>query len=925
MVNSISGINNINKVQNVPQQSAVVSNPIVSTQNAEPVYPVYAPIQPKGPQKLGEIKIPYANNANVYQLANGQKLVALKKDGPTTINTFVRVGSFNETDDIRGISHYIEHNLFNGSSELEPNQFVEEVSDMGGNYNASTGFMSTNYYIKAPLHNKQDLDTMLKIHSNMLEAPKFSVDMLEKEKGIVCSEIQMLEDRPYLKAENILFKNLFNIDTTSSDLIGGNVTNIQALNKNTVSDYYNKYYTPDNMTTVVVGDINPDKVAQKLNKLLISRRPSSNQKKHEQLVPLDKTVRKDLYNSNVKSAVISMGFVGPKNNDIENRVALDALFKYIVGSEHSKLVTDLEKLDTGASVGYEVLSNNPEDPLAIILQSPIEEGKQEEGLKTIYGALHNAKHHPISDNDLKNVKDAMKNEYKQVSESSMGLTSLIGGTQLTNDLNDIQKAYEQIDKLSSKDIMNAAKFFDLNKTSIVVLHPSKKEVSFSGSKKFHSDAVDNMHSAKVETYNLKNNMQVDYQIIDSPFSSSTILIKNDKFKEMKPGVSMLLDKMLGMGSANMSKEEYYTQAENKHVGVRFYADPSGIVATADTEKEHLDDGINMIKEVLFNPRLTQENFDKAKAQIKLAYKGVVKSPMGRALEEIYPNKPEYYSLETIVNNLDNVSLEDVQKLHANILQGAESKAIVTSSNANKMKALSDLQKTPVDFETFGVEFKPYSEQVASNKVLLEAENRNQASIVQVYKVDQSQNIKDTATMLMLNKVLGGSSASRLFMDLRENQKLAYSVRSRYSNDQQNAILTMSILTTTEDAKNGLEFRDNVEKSLEGFKKHTGLLQSSLIPQEELNQAKLSLLSEKIFDEETTLGKHSSMISGMESIYGKSYNNELTKSIQDVTPEDIQKMAQNVFSKNSVTSIIANKNTLDANMDYLSSIGEVEKY
>lgn len=927
MINSISGINNINKVQNIQNQSATATTvPVSNVQNAEPVYPSYAPIAPKGFQKLGSIKIPYTDNAQVYQLANGQKLVALKKKGPTTINTFVGVGSFNEPDDVRGISHYIEHNLFNGSSGLKPNEFVEKVSDMGGTYNASTGFMSTNYYIKSPLHNNNDLDEMLKIHSNMLEAPNFDVDMLEKEKGIVCSEIQMLEDRPYLKAENIMLKNLFGVETKSTDLIGGNVSNIQNLNKNKVTDFYNKYYSPDNMTTVIVGDINPDEVAQKLNKLFISRRPATPQKDYQPLKTIENTVRADIMSPNVKSSVVNMGFVGPKNNDVKSKVAFDALSLAMIGNKNAVLTKDLEKFDTDAYVGYETVSNKSDDPVAISLSASFKNGKQDDGLKQIYSTINEMQYKPMNQKDLDNIKRDMKNSYKSVSESSMALTSIIGSSQLDGSLEDLNKSFEAIDTLTTQDIMDAAKYLDLNKASIVVIHPEdKNEVSFSGSKKFHSDAVSKIDLGQTETYNLKNNMMVDYQQVESPFGYTSIAIHNEDIKDMKPGLSLVLTSMLNKGSAYNDKEAFYKKANETDVGVSLEATHFGIVARAASNKENLNDGIDLLKEVIFAPRLTQENLDKAKAEIKLAYDGAVKNPVGKALEEMYPDNPKFYSAEHRVENLDNITLDDVTNFYAKIMQNAEARVVVTADGTQKNRALANLQKTPVNFDAYKLDFHPDTTPVTGTKVITQVEDRNQASIIQAFKVDQSQNVKDVATLSMLNKVLGSGSSSRLFMDLRENQKLAYSVHSNYIYDGNDARIQLGIQTTTEDTKNGLNFYDNVEKSLEGFKKHIVDLQNMPIPEEELNQAKLSLLSENIFTTESTAGKHANGKSSAMSVYGKAYNQELNKAIQEVTPEDIQKMAQNVFSKDSVVSIIANQNTIDANKDYLGSLGERKSY
>ena len=91
--------------------------------------------------KIGEISVPgLKEKASIFKLANGQKVVIQPKDGPTYIKTTYNVGSLNETENIRGMSHYIEHNLFNGSKDLAPKEYDKRVSELGGSTNASTGF-----------------------------------------------------------------------------------------------------------------------------------------------------------------------------------------------------------------------------------------------------------------------------------------------------------------------------------------------------------------------------------------------------------------------------------------------------------------------------------------------------------------------------------------------------------------------------------------------------------------------------------------------------------------------------------------------------------------------------------------------------------------------------------------------------------------
>jgi secreted Zn-dependent insulinase-like peptidase len=145
-------------------------------------------------QYLGEIQMPYlAEKAKLYQLDNGQKVVIVPKKGPTVIRTFVKVGSMNETDNIRGLSHYIEHNLFNGSKELKPGEFVDQVTKMGGKYNASTGFLTTDYFIQSPLHTPEDLQKFIKMHADMIQNPHIQKNSLLRKRDLFHQKFKCLE------------------------------------------------------------------------------------------------------------------------------------------------------------------------------------------------------------------------------------------------------------------------------------------------------------------------------------------------------------------------------------------------------------------------------------------------------------------------------------------------------------------------------------------------------------------------------------------------------------------------------------------------------------------------------------------------------------------------------------------------------------
>ena len=269
-LNSVVGAANFTCQKTSFKGSENQTNPQIE-QLAE-VKPDFSVKTPIAYSKTGEINFPYGTKAHCYKLANGQKVIIVPQEGETVLKTYVNTGSMNEPDNLRGISHYIEHNLFNGSEGLEEGDFFKQVEKMGATTNASTGFAETNYYISSNLLSEGDLENKIKLHASMLETPRFAVEKLEKEKGIVNSEINMILSNAENIGVNKMLKNLYGIKSTSVDMIGGTTENINNLTRDDVVNYFNTNYYPSNMVTVVAGDVNPDETIKLVSKYFTSKR-----------------------------------------------------------------------------------------------------------------------------------------------------------------------------------------------------------------------------------------------------------------------------------------------------------------------------------------------------------------------------------------------------------------------------------------------------------------------------------------------------------------------------------------------------------------------------------------------------------------------------------------------------------------------------
>ena len=915
----------------------IVQSTTATTAAAVPTYNVKTPLKYS---KLGVENLPCDTKAHFYKLENGQKVVIIPKEGSTVVKTYVNTGSMNEPDNVRGISHFIEHNLFNGSEGLEAGEFFKTVNKLGASTNASTGFAATDYFISSHLLKKNDLETEIKIHAEMLESPRFALDMLEKEKGPVTSEINMILDDPENVATNNTLKTLYNIKSTSKDIIGGTVDNINNLTREDVSNYYQRNYYPANMVTVITGEIEPEKTMELIAKNFHSKAQPNKPRNFEELKPLEKTVRNDIISDKATSTIVSIGFNGPKNNDTKGKILLDAFQFFLLGSSVSRLNKSLEKIQSNAMVSSDRISTKPEDGRVILFSTQTSEKGSENVIKTIFREIASLEQNPPTDQELNIVKKKLKLNVAEAFESSDMINSIVGTSMLDNDLGSVTKFNEVIDNMTSKEMVDfAKKYFDLNKVAITVVHPSSataqtiadnhskanSNVAFTGAPDEinHKEAI---NLSKVKKYGITNNLMVATNDTKTDLATFDLSLVAPIPADVQPGVSELLSIMLNRGSNINSEKEFFTNLENKGISTNFSATERGIFVNSSFLPS---DGVNALKsakEVVLNPRFTDEELKYAKNVLKENLQNVPKNSSEGLLKELF--KDQFYGVTSseLLNNIDRINLNDIKGLYAYIIKNAQGDVAI-SAPFEKNPNLKDelMNELCTEFPTL----KPNKPAlfdgfipIQDKKVVLQEHNKSQAEIQMGYKFKTNGNLKDDVTFGLMNMILGGNPSSRLFSDLREKQKLAYQVNSKIGFFDNSGVLSLYIKTTTDDVPSGKTNYDNLKKSIVGFENHVQKMVTENVTSEELENAKLSLKNKILNSTELTADKNASILNGLASFNGIEEDNKVLDLIDKITVNDIKAAANYVFSSKPVTSIVATKNTLENNKNYLNSLGTV---
>ncbi len=185
------------------------------------------------------------------------------------INTVVKVGSAYENFATSGMSHMLEHLLFNGTNTMTQKELYDSTDIIGGYNNANTGEYYTNFMMVTPAENIVD---GMKLQAAMLFDSVIPEDKFEKEKGIVLEEIAKSMAKSNEQLERNVLPIIYEGHALSLPTLGTYST-IKNMNRDDVYDFYKNYYNPNNMILSVVGNFNSTQMLKNIKEIYGNNKP----------------------------------------------------------------------------------------------------------------------------------------------------------------------------------------------------------------------------------------------------------------------------------------------------------------------------------------------------------------------------------------------------------------------------------------------------------------------------------------------------------------------------------------------------------------------------------------------------------------------------------------------------------------------------
>lgn len=755
-----------------------------------------------------------ANDQTVLRatLKNGLRVVIVKNSLAPVVTTEINylVGSDETPAGFPGTAHALEHMMFRGSPELSASQLADITAAMGGDFNADTQQMVTQYFFTVP---SEDLDVALHIEAIRMKGILSTDSLWEKERGAIEQEVaQDLSNPQYLMFTKLL-SAVFKGTPYANDALGTRPS-FDSTTAKMLNDFHKKWYVPNNAILVIVGDVNPKKALATASRLFedipLGQIPAKGEFSWSPINPDTLKMNTDLPYG---FAIIAYRLPGTDSPDY----AAAQVLSDVLSSQRGELY-ELVPEGRALFAGFELYSM-PKASLGFALAAfP----KMYDGLNLIHlmdGILSRELKNGVSPD----LVDASKRH--EISDAEFEKNSISGLASAWSDAVAIENRQspdddlDAIKKVTVDDVDRVMRqYIDSSHAIIAVLTPqaSGKPVSSSGFGGAESFAPKETKGVKLPKWaesaigrlsvpnstvnpvvtTLPNGIKliVQRESISNTTTVSGYIKNNPELQTPKgeEGASGVLNQLFEYGS--MTRDRIAFQQALDSIGA---SESAGGNFSVRILSENFGKGVELLADNELHPALPQKAFEIIQRQTSATVAGQLESPdylTSRSLDSalLPPGDPELR--QTTPTTIDSLTLQDVKDYYQSAFR-PDMTTIVVIGNVTPDETKKTVLKYFGDWKGSGP--KPVTDlpPVPLNKPSTAAVpdvSRVQDNVHLAEMLGITRSDPDYYAIQLGNHVLGGAFyATRFYHDLRENEGLVYYVNSSFNISKTRGIYEVS--------------------------------------------------------------------------------------------------------------------------------------
>ncbi|MFV0338271.1 MAG: M16 family metallopeptidase [Chthoniobacterales bacterium] len=832
-----------------------------------------------------------ASTAQVTTLDNGLTVI-IDEDSSApvaSVQMWCKTGSIHEDKWLgAGLSHILEHMLFKGTEKRGAGDIAREVQDAGGYINAYTSFDRTVYWIDVP---SSGVSTAIDVLSDAMMNSTLPEDEYLKEQEVIRREFAMGFDDPNRQSMHLLLRTMYSESPLRMPVIG-ELDIYNRLTRDDVMEYYKKRYVPNNLTLVVVGDVDAKAVLEQIKGLFAdyprcALKPVYLPEEPEQLG------RRDAHEEFATELTrLNLAWKVPGLADAD-APALEVLADILGSGASSILNQDLrEKKGLVHGIGAGVYSMP--DTGAFFISAVTDPDKREKSAAEILNVIQQIEKEGVTDDQVAKARRSLLSEQLYSLTTARGKASGYGSDWfLTHNLDFGHQFLKNLDAVTPQDVKRVAnKYLRNDKLTFTSLNPTGTLAQEKANK-------DIQKRSKIEKFELSNGLRLlvceDHRL---PLVSLFATFRGGLLAETPEnnGITKLLSASILKGTKTRSAKELVTELESLGGSFSVNSGNNSFSVGVNLLSADLSTGMELLADVLENPAFPAKEvaLEKAAQEASIKSEEDQITAVGRNVlrEKLFKDHPYALRASGSLESLKNLDEKSLRAFYEKLVVGSNGVlAVVGDVKAADVKSLAEKYLTKLPAGTLANTNAPQPPILDKSIAAIEERDKQQALVMVGYRGLKVTDA-DRPVLELIDQACS-DLGSRFFNRIREKMGLAYYVGSSQMSGLVPGLFVF--YAGTDPAK-----VDQVVVALN--EEIQGLAQDGLT-EAELNRAKKKLLgAESIRNQSNSAFAEENAISELVGL-GYDLKDRRIEEVEAVTLEDTKRVAQKYFLNQKPVEVV----------------------
>ena len=392
--------------------------------------------------------------------------VPMKERRSVAVGIWVKVGGRDEEPRLNGVSHFLEHIVFKGTSKRSTHQIKEAVEGVGGSLNAFTGEEATCFLAKV---SNRHFETVFDVLSDMVFNATLDAKEIDKERSVILEEVKMTQDQPSGLVDELLSEIVWPGHALGRPL-AGTVESVGGLTRADILNYKKRFYTPGFMTVVAAGAVEQKKLEKMVQNYFPSSHHASADKKID-CFSVGAGERFKFLTKPTEQTHLAIGLHSLPNNH-PDEYALDILNILLGGNMSSRLFNEVRE---ERGLAYDIGSHTKKyhETGAFVVEAGVDHQKAKEAIEVILSELKKTAEYPVSNDELKRSKEFYLGQLDLSLESSMNQMLWAGESIVSSGKRQsYEEVQDHVEKIGADDLKRVAKMiFQSRSLHLAVVGP----------------------------------------------------------------------------------------------------------------------------------------------------------------------------------------------------------------------------------------------------------------------------------------------------------------------------------------------------------------------------------------------------------------------------------------------------------------------